>query len=387
MAIAAEEVHVIGTGKEPLLASRPRLQSTVSATCWLLEKLSPVPKDATPLRWRIVFVAVLVLASCVINVTMLFAFLPQMMRDLGYDEQKLGIYGGLVASSYFVGALVVSNVWGFIADVRGRRPVILVCLLGTSIFTLCFGFSFNIYWAICFRFMVGTFNGIIGTTKAILGDISDDSNQAVGCATLSAGWGFGLLVGPAIGGYLAEPSKKYAFFSRTELRLFEEFPYLLPNLLSSIACIFSFFVALALLDETKNSRAANSPKVSQLSKKSQAQSAANDPADSVDGAGRRPVDPETLVPIQAVPQSAVQNISPVLTEKTEDISFCGSLCQLFSTPGVVVATSLFSMFSLACVALDETVALWAATKTQFGGLGFSTNELGTMTGGCTCGWQ
>ena len=40
---------------------------------------------------------------------------------------------------------------------------------------------------------MGIFNGIIGTTKAVLGDISDDSNQAVGCAFLSAGW-----VGPML---------------------------------------------------------------------------------------------------------------------------------------------------------------------------------------------
>ena len=38
------------------------------------------------------------------------------------------------------------------------------------------------------RFLVGVFNGIIGTTKAILGDVSDDSNQAVGLALLSVGW-------------------------------------------------------------------------------------------------------------------------------------------------------------------------------------------------------
>ena len=56
------------------------------------------------------------LASTVVNVTMLFAFLPQMMRDFGYDEQHLGVYGGLVASSYFVGALVSSNFWGYFAD-------------------------------------------------------------------------------------------------------------------------------------------------------------------------------------------------------------------------------------------------------------------------------
>ena len=47
---------------------------------------------------------------------MLFPYLPQMMRDFGYDEQAIGIYAGLVASSYFVGAFISSNFWGYTAD-------------------------------------------------------------------------------------------------------------------------------------------------------------------------------------------------------------------------------------------------------------------------------
>ena len=40
-----------------------------------------------------------------------------------------------------------------------------------------------------------------------------------------------------------------------------------------------------------------------------------------------------------------------------------------------MSMTLFSVFGFACVALDETIALWAATKQQFGGLGFSTNQV------------
>lgn len=364
--------------KTPLLASRSRLQSDSSA-CWLLRKLSPVPKEATPLRWRIIFIAVSVLASTVVNVTMLFAFLPQMMRDFGYDEQHLGVYGGLVASSYFVGALVSSNFWGYFADLRGRRPVILVCLLGTAVFTLCFGFSFNIYWAICFRFLVGVFNGIIGTTKAILGDISDDSNQAVGCAFLSAGWGSGLLVGPAIGGYLAEPVKKYPFFATSELTLFEQFPYLLPNLLSTIICVASLVISLILLDETVNTRKAEKPTTTSQN------CAVESRADAVVEVDEAHIseteadqDPNAIVPTAATNANPIDD--DVYVDVKDDLGFCVTLRKLFTSPKVLVATSLFSIFSLACVGLDETVALWAATKTQFGGLGFDTNQLGTMTG-------
>ena len=66
--------------------------------------------------------------------------------------------------------------------------------------------SKNIFFA---RFLVGVFNGIIGTSRTVLGDISDDTNQAFGIVILSVGWGNSFLLGPAIGGYLSEPAKKY----------------------------------------------------------------------------------------------------------------------------------------------------------------------------------
>ena len=59
----------------------------------------------------------LCVSSCVGNIAMLFPYLPQMMRDFGYYEQSLGIYAGIVASSYFVGAFISSYLWGYAADV------------------------------------------------------------------------------------------------------------------------------------------------------------------------------------------------------------------------------------------------------------------------------
>jgi len=388
------------------------LRSSVSATCWILRKLSPVPEGATKPKWSIIILVVFCLSSCVVNITMLFAYLPQMMRDLGYKEQSLGVYAGLVASSYFVGAFLSSNFWGYAADAYGRKPVILTCLLGTSVCTLCFGFSFNIYWAVVSRFLVGVFNGIIGTTKAVLGDVSDDSNQAVGLAFLSVGWGSGLLLGPSVGGYLSEAATKYSAFMIPEMALFASFPFLLPNLLSALACFIIFLIGLICLPETRNMR--------------QRDRRSKDAPVKVEGSGNEAPKPLVVnVVVQpppiviTVPQvipgnnnnntitgyqvvapteineacltgtSAVMksgNLPPENTptqpgtpDEDTDISI-SAICSLLADPKVAISTALFSIFSFSCVALDESVPLWAATKQQFGGLGFTTNQLGTMTG-------
>lgn len=380
----------------PLLSRRV---STKASTVWrFIRKLSPLPEEATRPKWNIIFLVVLCLSSCVVNITMLFAYLPQMMRDLGYAEQALGVYAGMVASSYFVGAFLSSNFWGIAADTNGRRPVIVICLFGTAVCTLCFGFSFNIYWAIVSRFLVGVFNGIIGTTKAILGDVSDDSNQAVGLALLSVGWGSGLLLGPTIGGHLSEPAQKFAFFAAKELKLFESYPYLLPNMLSAIACLIMFVITLVYLPETKNIRSANQSAVFA------------DHASSAVAATKKPlivnVEAPAIVTVQgtgrgicrAIPievneacltgTSAVMKSEPAIipvekappdAQKTKKTSL-RALCSMLADHKVGMATALFSIFSFSCVALDESIPLWAATNTTYGGLGFTTSQLGTMTG-------
>lgn len=339
---------------------------------------------------------------------MLFPYLPQMMRDFGYEEQAIGIYAGLVASSYFVGAFISSNFWGYTADSRGRKPVIVVCLFGTAVCTLCFGFSFNIYWAIASRCLVGVFNGIIGTTKAVLGDVSDDSNQAIGLAVLSVGWGSGILLGPSIGGYLSEPVKKYPVFAATELKLFESYPYLLPNLMSSLACFLMFTISLSFLPETKNTRSATS-----LAKSSQISSSTSEKALIVpvevpeiailDQAKTETVRPVPIEINEACVRpgpieineacltgtSAVMKSEPSNTELEKDVPdskvedskvTVSAICSLLADHKVAMATALFSIFSFSCVALDESIPLWAAIDTKYGGLGFSTSQLGTMTG-------
>jgi len=335
---------------------------------------------------------------------MLFAYLPQMMRDLGYAEQALGVYAGMVASSYFVGAFFSSNFWGIAADTNGRKPVIVICLFGTAVCTLCFGFSFNIYWAIVSRFLVGVFNGIIGTTKAILGDVSDDSNQAVGLALLSVGWGSGLLLGPTIGGHLSEPAEKFAFFTAKELKLFESYPYLLPNMISALACFLMFVITLVYLPETKNTRSANLSVVSvehassvlaATSKPSiiHVQAPAITPAPAIttiqapSGAIGRQIPIEineacltgTSAVMKSEPSVKQVEKAPPDTRKTKQTSL-RALCSMLADHKVGMATALFSIFSFSCVALDESIPLWAATNTTYGGLSFTTSQLGTMTG-------
>ena len=51
--------------------------------------------------------------------------------------------------------------------------------------------------------------GVIGTCKAIVSEVSDDNNQAIGVAVLSSGHFTGYIVGPAVAGVIADPVGQY----------------------------------------------------------------------------------------------------------------------------------------------------------------------------------
>ena len=78
--------------------------------------------------------------------------------------------------------------WGWISDRIGRRPVIVIGLLGNTITNLSFGVSHSLSWAIFSRLSCGLLNGNVAVAKSILGEITDSTNQSMGFSL------FGLLL-------------------------------------------------------------------------------------------------------------------------------------------------------------------------------------------------
>lgn len=212
-------------------------------SCGLLDE------DATPPNYKIIFLIFLSLFSSAFTLTFLFPFLPEMVRTFGFDEQEKGYYVGTIASAVFAGRALGSYFWGWLSDKKGRKLVLLLTVAGNGIFSLIFGFTSNLAMAIITRFLTGVTNGTVGTAKTILYEISDDTNQALAMAILSLSWGVGLFLGPAIGGFLASPAKKYPRYFDPE-GFFGKFPYLLPGVVSFIVAFSVFLIVLFNMPET-----------------------------------------------------------------------------------------------------------------------------------------
>ncbi|XP_031268542.1 protein ZINC INDUCED FACILITATOR-LIKE 1-like isoform X2 [Pistacia vera] len=140
-----------------------------------------------------------------------------------------------------LGRALTSVFWGIMADRYGRKPVIIFGTISVVIFNTLFGLSVNFWMAITTRFLLGSLNGLLGPIKAYATEIFRDEHQALGLSTVSTAWGIGLIIGPALGGFLAQPAEKYPnLFSKDSL--FGKFPYFLPCLCISI---FALVVTIA----------------------------------------------------------------------------------------------------------------------------------------------
>jgi MFS family permease len=89
--------------------------------------------------------------------------------------------------------------WGVIADKYGRRPALLLGLLGTALSAILFGLAPTFMIAVIARFMWGFLNGNIGVSKTYVAEILDDTNTPRGMAVFGVIGGVGRTIGPVIG--------------------------------------------------------------------------------------------------------------------------------------------------------------------------------------------
>ncbi len=139
--------------------------------------------------------------------------IPQLIEGLLHtqDLSKAALYGGWMTFLYATMQFLFAPLIGSLSDKYGRRPVLLISLLGFGLDYLFLAFAPSIFWLFVGRTISGITGASVTTASAYMADISDDTNRAQNFGLIGAAFGIGFIIGPMLGGFLGEIGPRLPF--------------------------------------------------------------------------------------------------------------------------------------------------------------------------------
>lgn len=107
---------------------------------------------------------------------------------------------GLLMAIYSFMQFLIAPFWGQISDRVGRRPILLISLLGASLAHLAFAFATSYWMLFAARLFAGVFAANISTAMAYVADISTEEKRTQSMGMVGAAIGLGFVMGPFLGG-------------------------------------------------------------------------------------------------------------------------------------------------------------------------------------------
>lgn len=157
-----------------------------------------------------------------------------MIESVGVAKDEVAKWVG-ITSAVVAGCQCIMGVpWGTASDYVGRKPVILLGLTFTMIFSLMFGFSHTLTSLIVARAFQGLMNGNVGIIRTMVAEMVPEKElQPRAFSVMPLVWTIGSIFGPAFGGALANPAEKHPkIFGNSEF--LKKYPFALPNIASAI---------------------------------------------------------------------------------------------------------------------------------------------------------
>lgn len=173
----------------------------------------------TPSRHAVLFVAVTVLLD-VIGFGLILPVLPDLLVSLtGESVSRASIKGGYLAFAYAAMQFLCAPVLGNLSDRFGRRPVLLFAVGALGIDMLVMGFAPTFGWLFLGRIIAGIAGASFTPAYAYVADVGDPARRAQNFGLLSAAFGVGFILGPALGGLLGGFGPRTPFFVAAALSL------------------------------------------------------------------------------------------------------------------------------------------------------------------------
>ena len=165
----------------------------------------------------------------VIGITLLSPVAPYIVQKYSSEALMVSMLTVLYAGGQFVAAPLI----GKLGDRYGRRPVLLISLLGQAIGYLIFGMGGALWILFLGRIIGGITGGNLSTASAYIADVSKPEERSKNFALIGMAWSVGLILGPAAGGLLGQLNLQAPAFAAAGLSLLNLLLgiFILPELL------------------------------------------------------------------------------------------------------------------------------------------------------------
>ncbi len=151
----------------------------------------------------------------VIGITLLSPVAPYIVQKYSSEALMVSMLTVLYAGGQFVAAPLI----GKLGDRYGRRPVLLISLLGQAIGYLIFGMGGALWILFLGRIIGGITGGNLSTASAYIADVSKPEERSKNFALIGMAWSVGLILGPAAGGLLGQLNLQAPAFAAAGLSL------------------------------------------------------------------------------------------------------------------------------------------------------------------------
>jgi DHA1 family tetracycline resistance protein-like MFS transporter len=176
----------------------------------------------------LLFIFVTILIDC-IGIGIIIPVMPKLIQSLSSTNvSDAASIGGWLSVSYAIMQFIMSPVLGGLSDRFGRRPVLLISMLGLGVDFIFLFLAPTLAWLFVGRIIAGICGASFTTASAYIADISTKENRAQNFGMIGAAFGVGFIIGPALG----------SLFSTFGVRV----PFLVAACFSLLNFIYGYFV-------------------------------------------------------------------------------------------------------------------------------------------------
>jgi DHA1 family tetracycline resistance protein-like MFS transporter len=183
-----------------------------------------------------IFITILV---DVIGLGIIIPVVPKLIENLtGEGLSAASRYGGWLMFAFAAMQFVCSPIMGGLSDKFGRRPVLLLSLLGLGIDYVFHAYAPSLAWLFVGRVIAGMFGASFTTATAYIADISTPEKRAQNFGLIGAAFGLGFIIGPVVGGLAGSAWGPQA-------------PFLVAATLTFLNMLYGYFVLPESLDPSQ----------------------------------------------------------------------------------------------------------------------------------------